>query len=151
MSILYNDYVIIYIINVNKNNIGSIQLLINPYFDNIDPIYLPSPTQNTINCSYNYCKLIDDFTLCWIKVAKKFNLSTTPKVHIIIDHLCDYFDETELPLIKTSDEIVENCHQQFNRRMQQGYKIKNLSNPAHGKKLYDCVRCFNSYNLKINQ
>ena len=36
---------------------------------------------------------------------------------MIIDHLCDYFDELYLTLVKASDEIVENCHQLFNKRL----------------------------------
>ena len=93
--------------------------------------------------------MIDNFSESWTKLASKFNLSTTPELHIVIHHLCDYFDETNLTLIKVSDEIVENCHQLFNKRLIKGFVVKDLSHPAHEEKLYNTVRSFNTYNLKI--
>ena len=53
-------------------------------------------------CSYP--EVIDNFAKRWFKLKSKFHISTTPKLHIILDHLEDYFDETELSLKKTSDE-----------------------------------------------
>ena len=33
------------------------------------------------------------------------------------------FDETNLTLIKASDEIVENCHQLFNKMLIKGFAV----------------------------
>ena len=100
--------------------------------------------------SFNYCEVIDNFTESWVKLASQFKLSTTPKLHIIIDHLCNYFDETNLTLVKASDEIVKNCHQLFNKRWIKGFAV-DLSNPAHGENLYNAVRSFNRYSSKIRE
>lgn len=99
---------------------------------------------------HNYCEVIDKFSHSWYKLSEKFKLSTTPKMHIILDHLCNYLDETDLSLVKTSDEIVENCHQLFHKQVSKGFHVKDLKNPAHGNKMYNAVRSFNTYNLKIN-
>ena len=100
--------------------------------------------------SLNHCEVINNFTESCVKLASKFKLSTTSKLHIIIGNLCNYFDETNLTLVKASDEIVENCHQLFNKRWIKGFAV-DLSNPAHGENLYNAVRSFNRYSLKIRE
>ena len=97
----------------------------------------------------NYCKVIDEFSVEWYKRTDQFNISTTPKIHIILSHLCDYFDKTQLSLAKTSDEVIENCHQYMHKRMMKGYWVKNISSPNHGLKLFNCIRHMNSYSLLI--
>ena len=97
----------------------------------------------------NYSKVIDEFSRDWFKLTEDFTISTIPKIHIIIDHLCDYFDITNLSIAKTSDEVVENFHQYMHRRMMKGYWVKDFSNIQHGKKLFRCVRHINSYSLSI--
>ena len=91
------------------------------FLSNLNLLYIVSNSQ--LLC-HNYCEVIDNFTESWVKLASQFKLSTTPKLHIIIDHLCDYFDETNLTLVKSSDEIVENCHQLFNKRLIKGFAVK---------------------------
>ena len=115
--------------------------------------YLPSKQLNfmSITTTYYYCQVIDNFARAWCNLSKKFNISTTPKIHILTQHLCDYFDDSDLSLIKVTDEIVESCHQFFNKKIMQGYKVKNLCNPAHGVLLYSAVRTHNTYNLKIKK
>ena len=68
-----------------------------------------------------------------------------------MDYLCDYFDETNLTLVKVSDEVIESCHQLFNKKLLKGFRVKDLSHPAHGEKLYNAVRSFNTYHLKIKK
>ena len=108
-------------------------------------------TCNSQMLPHNYCQVIDNFARAWCNLSKKFNISTTPKIHILTQHLCDYFDDSDLSLIKVTDEIVESCHQFFNKKIMQGYKVKNLCNPAHGVLLYSAVRTHNTYNLKIKK
>ena len=82
----------------------------------------------------NYAKILDNFSFEWFKLSDEFGLTTTPKIHIIVDHLCDYFDETNLSLLQTSDEVVENFHQFMHKRMMMRYWVKDISNPNHWKK-----------------
>ena len=72
-------------------------------------------------------------------------------MYVPLDHLCDYFDESEMTLKKVTDELVENMHQFVHKRMMQsGYKVKDVSNPNHGVKLYKAIMHVNSYNLYIS-
>ena len=98
---------------------------------------------------HNYCEIIDNFSRSWFSLSVKFNLSTTPKVHILTEHLCDYFDDSSLTLIKVTDEIVESSHQLFNKTISKGYKIKSLSSTTHGVLLHNAVLRYNTYNLRI--
>ena len=96
-------------------------------------------TCNSQMLPHNYCQIIDNFARSWYNLSSKFNLSSTPKIHILTQHLCDYFDDSDLSLVKVTDEIVESCHQFFNKKITQGYKVKDLSNPAHGVLLHSAV------------
>ena len=60
---------------------------------------------NCDHLSHNYVKVIDNFSHCWYKLADKYNVSTTPKIHIILDHLCDFFDDCEMTLKTVSNEL----------------------------------------------
>ena len=98
-------------------------------------------------CSYT--KVIDEFTSAWFKLKKKYFISTPPKIHILIHHLEDYFDETQLSLLKTTDEVVESFHQVLFKRMLKGYSVKDIFNPNHGTRLLRLINRINSYNLRI--
>ena len=69
----------------------------------------------TCNSQTNYCQVIINFARSWCNLSLKFNLSTTPKINILTQHLCDYFDDSDLSLVKVTDEIVESYHQFFNK------------------------------------
>ena len=98
----------------------------------------------------NYHQVIDKFRSTWFTLSNEHNISTTPKIHILLDHLEDYFDEKNVTLIKSTDELCGQMHQFSNKRLMRSfYLIKDTSNPNQGKKLHRAVRHINSYNLCI--
>ena len=99
---------------------------------------------------HNYTEVLDKFSSSWYQLQEKYKISTTPKIHIILDHLEDYFDETQITLLKTSDEIVESMHQVVYKRLMKGYNVKDISNPTHGDRLFNLVCRINTYNLDIS-
>ena len=98
---------------------------------------------------HNFIEVLDKFSSSWFNLKKKFNISTTNKIHIILDHLEDYFCETNMTLLKTSEEVVESMHQAVYKRLMKGYNVKDITNPNHGKKLMDLVLRRSTYNLDI--
>ena len=75
-----------------------------------------------------------------------------PKLHIIIDHLDEYFSDTNLSLVKTSDQLIENMHQYVHKVMSRSmYTVKDPLNPQHGKLLFKAVKHINSMNICINK
>ena len=98
----------------------------------------------------NYHKVIDNFRFAWHNLVDQYVITTTPKIHILLDHLEDYFDNCNVTLIKTSDELIENMHKVLNRRMMRSfYFVKDVLNPAHGARLFRAMQHLNSYNLHI--
>ena len=74
--------------------------------------------------------MIDDFCSAWFNLTEMFVDSKTPKLHILIDHLEDYFHRTDATLIKTRDQLCEKMHQHLNNRpMCSFYIVKDVTNP----------------------
>lgn len=96
----------------------------------------------------NYAFIINRFANAWFVLSDKFNLSTTPKMHIILDHIEEYYSENNISLVKTSDQLIENMHQYTHKRMlHSNYYVKHVENPQNGKQLFKCILHLNSYNL----
>ena len=100
--------------------------------------------------SHNYQEVIDNFRSSWFKLTDEYDISTTPKIHILLDHLEDYFDLTNITLKKVTDELCENMHQVLNKMLIKSmYFVKDVSNPNHGPRLLSAVKHLNSYNLYL--
>jgi hypothetical protein len=99
----------------------------------------------------NFDSVIDSFHAAWVKLGDKFKISTTNKLHVIFDHLSDYYYDTELSLRKVSDELVEHMHHFFHRRLSSSYNVKDVSNPQQGKQLFKCVCHCNTYNITVKK
>ena len=98
----------------------------------------------------NYTAVINRFSNKWFILSDKFSLSTPPKLHIVIDHLQEYFDATGLSLVKTSDQLIENMHQFVHKMMSRSnYYIKHVENPHHGALLFRAVQHLNCMNISL--
>ena len=96
-------------------------------------------------------EILDKFTESWNNLSAKYSISTSPKLHIINYCLIDYFDLTEMPLRKISDELIENMHQFMHKRLRKGYWVQDTDNSSHGWKLLHAVKHINCYNLRIKK
>ena len=110
--------------------------------------------KNIINMCYkeclpsNYFQVIIEFKKSMEVLVIKFGVSVTHKLHIIFDHLEVYYDQTQLSLVKTSDELIESMHQYVHKRVSNSaYILKDLNNPMHGRNLYHAVLHINAYNM----
>ena len=100
----------------------------------------------------NYSHVISHYANSWYILSDKFNLSTSPKCHIILEHLEEYYNETGLSLVKTSDQLIENMHQYFHKILtRSNYYVKHPLNPRHGRYLLRAVKHLNSLNICIKQ
>ena len=96
----------------------------------------------------NYSHVISHFANSWYSLSDKFNLSTSPKCHIILDHLQEYFKETGLSLVKTSDQLIENMHQYLHKVLtRSNYLVKHPLNQRHGQYLLRAVKHLHSLNI----
>ena len=97
---------------------------------------------------HDYYRVIDNFRTSWYTLTNEYDISTTPKIHILLDHLEDYFYQTNMTLIKVTDKLCENMHKYLSKRLVQSmYHVKDVSNPNHGARLIRALRHLNTYNL----
>ena len=79
--------------------------------------------------------MIDNFITTWFKLTEKFAVSTTPKIHIILHHLCNNFNEMNITLV--TDELVEPMHKFVEKYMALSrYIVKDITNTSHSNKLF---------------
>ena len=91
---------------------------------------------------------IENFRRDILTLHKKFGISISNKIHIIIDHVDDNISESGKGLGHVTDQTVEALHSALNKRLSSGnYWIKDLDSEKHGHKLYRGVLHFNSYNI----
>ena len=57
--------------------------------------------------------IIDEFTIAMEDCYQTFDISKTLKMHILSDHLGDYFRMTGKTLVNQSDEHVEAIHSSY--------------------------------------
>ena len=82
------------------------------------------------------------------EMQKEFKLSQTLKLHIIMDHYIEHFEDTKESLLKYSDEICEAMHSQYRIfEEKHGYKNNNKNSATHKKMQHKSMIHFNSLNL----
>ena len=70
----------------------------------------------------------------------------TPKIHIILHHLCNNFNEINITLV--TDELVEPMHKFVEKCMTLSrYIVKDITNISHNNKLLYTVTYVKSNNL----
>lgn len=96
----------------------------------------------------NYAEVIKLFSDSYNVLVDQFGITTPNKVHLIMDHLEDYYDFTKKSLRDCCDELVEAMHQFLKKRMENSnYIVCDIQNPNHGKKMYQAVMHINGFNF----
>lgn len=94
------------------------------------------------NLDPSYAEDIQDFR----KAFECLNLSLTPKLHILTQHLTQYIQRTQCGLSLDSEQALEACHFDFDR-VYQKYACRNLENPKSGDLLLKAVLDYNGHHL----
>ena len=92
--------------------------------------------------------VLTQFSEHWKILSEKFDLSECLKIHIINDHMLDYFELTGKTLLTVSDEITEAAHsalRTFDER--HGYKTVEKGTEGHARKKHKSTVQFNTKNL----
>ena len=76
----------------------------------------------------------------------QFGVSETIKMHIIINHIEDFVEQTGQPLGQYSEQEVESCHQSFDRFWSK-YKVKNSATDKFAGNLLKTVLDYNSMHI----
>ena len=83
-----------------------------------------------------------------MKLNKEFKVPVTPKLHIIFEHLPEYFELTGKTLRKKTDQTVESTHAKLDKFIRShNYQIRDVNSEKAGEYLLRAIKNFNSYNL----
>ena len=83
-----------------------------------------------------------------MKLHSDFKVPITPKLHIIFEHLPEYFELTGKTLRKKTDQTVEVTHAKLDKFIKaHNYQIRDVTSEKAGEFLLRAIKHFNSYNL----
>ena len=92
---------------------------------------------------------LQNFKYTWITLMEDFGLTMPLKVHIIVDHLSDYFELEGSTLRHTNDQFIEACHAKVKKFFENhpNYNHKDKSSEKYGEAILAAIVQFNSNNL----
>ena len=81
-------------------------------------------------------------------ILKSTSQYLTKKIHFIIDHFSDYFDESQEALGTTSDQLIEAMHQYTDAMLRKSaYWVKDPTSVICGVKQHRGVLKINAYSV----
>ena len=82
------------------------------------------------------------------QLHEQFKMPITPKLHIVLKHLPEYFQLKGKTLLKKSDQTIEATHSKFDKFVKvHNYQVRDVESDKAGENLLRAVKHFNSYNL----
>ena len=98
----------------------------------------------------NHREIVKKLEISVIKLHNQFKVPITPKLHIVFEHLPEYFEMTGKTLRKKTDQTVEATHSKLDKFIRShNYQIRDVESEKAGKYLLRAIKHFNSYNLGI--
>ena len=93
-------------------------------------------------------EVLTNFDVNWTNLRDKFDLNESLKIHLIKDHMYDYFELTGQTLLRVSDEVTEAAHSALRIHDERhGYKILKKGTDQHFKYQHRSTVSFNAKNL----
>ena len=93
-------------------------------------------------------EVLSNFNENWTILRNKFDLNESLKIHLIKDHMYDYFELTGQTLLRVSDETTEAAHSALRMHDERhGYKILKKGTEQHAKNQHKSTVSFNAKNL----
>ena len=92
---------------------------------------------------------IELFRNTWLTLMQDHGQTMPLKVHIILDHLSDYFELESKTLRNTNDQFIEACHSKVRKFFDNhpNFNHKDKSTDIYGDAILTAITHFNSYNL----
>ena len=97
----------------------------------------------------NHREILQNFKHTWITLMAEFGLTMPLKVHIIVDHLSEYFELEGSTLRNTNDQFIEACHAKVKKFFENhpNYNLKDKTSEKYGEAIHAAIVQFNSNNL----
>ena len=92
---------------------------------------------------------IELFRNTWLTLMRDHGQTMPLKVHIILEHLSDYFEQEGKTLRRTNDQFIEACHSKVRKFFEThpNFQHKDKSSDTYGDAILKAIIHFNSYNL----
>ena len=97
-----------------------------------------------------YSLVLANWKKAWseLRTHTQMEISEINSIHIINDHLEEYYDLTKESLVKYSDQTVESAHQWVDKVLKRTNNwVKNLESDAHGEHLFRGIMTHNTYTM----
>ena len=93
-------------------------------------------------------EVLTNFNKNWTSLRNKFDLNESLKIHLIKDHMYDYFELTGQTLLRVSDETTEATHSALRIHDERhGFKILKKGTEQHAKNQHRSTVSFDAKNL----
>lgn len=103
--------------------------------------------QNVVDTCFG-ANLQEDFSSCiseFCKAWKIAQLPSTPKFHIMHQHVAEFCNNKQKGLGSFSEQTTEAIHKDFSKKWE-NYKVP-ISNPCYVDKLLSCIVAYNSIHI----
>ena len=114
--------------------------------EQVKEIYRMAPAQTV---EIDHREKIELFRNTWLTLMRDHGQTMPLKVHIILEHLSDYFEQEGKTLRRTNDQFIEACHSKVRKFFEThpNFKHKDKSSDTYGDAILKAIIHFNSYNL----
>ena len=83
-----------------------------------------------------------------LRIHTRMDISEINSIHVINDHLEDYYDLTSESLVRVSDHTVESAHQWVEKVLRRTNTwVKDFKSDSHGEKLFKGIMTHNTYTM----
>ena len=83
-----------------------------------------------------------------LRAHTQMELSEINSIHIINDHLEQFYDLTNDSLVKYSDQTMESAHQLVDKVLKRTNNwVKDVESDAHGEHLFRGIMTHNTYSM----
>jgi hypothetical protein len=120
-----------------------------PFVAVLDQISLIYTISHATSVEKNHLEITKDFKTKWIGLMTTFGINMPLKVHIISEHLSEYFDLYGKTLRKASDQVVESAHHKLKSFFESrpNYNHKEKESMESGEATLSGVIHFNTLNI----
>ena len=102
-----------------EKKLVSVNTELKDFTDCLRKLSVVDKVANDSTLAPDYKEKIKAFEDSWMVLHDKYKVTIPNKVHIIVTHLVEYFDERGITLNQTSDQTIESVHHELFRRLRE--------------------------------
>ena len=106
-------------VEILKKKLVSVNTEWKDFTDCLRKLSVVDKVANDSTLAPDYKEKIKAFEDSWMVLHDKYKVTIPNKVHIIVTHLVEYFDERGITLNQTSDQTIESMHHELFRRLRE--------------------------------